>query len=346
MIKRLISLFAIILAAAGCRVDYPEVITIEGGRLHVQGIALDKAEECMYCSFTSAFFKTDLNGNIIGSITGINGHLGAMTFDPHGRKVYASLERKDDEIGRGISRTLGAEAYDKNESGFFIAEIDVDKITGMDIPFEDAIELHPVVDAVKDYLDTVEVDGKVLEHRYGCSGIDGITLGPAFGSKGRKPDHLYIAYGVYGDTTRIDNDHNILVCYSLKDLSKPVNKYFIHTGNTRYGVQNMAYDKASRKIYLAVYKGNKSQYPNYDLFSLDIDQLPYKAPLENVPYESENVEHLNYTEGWHFKWGSTGLCPLGDDRWYISENRKIDGVQVCQATIYHLSSSGDPVFTK
>jgi hypothetical protein len=86
------------IAMTACKPDYPAVIHVDGGRLHVQGIALDMKSELLYCSFTSAFFKTDLSGNIIGSVTGINGHLGAMTFDAKSRKVYASLEIKDDAI--------------------------------------------------------------------------------------------------------------------------------------------------------------------------------------------------------------------------------------------------------
>ena len=34
-----------------------------------------------------------------------------MTFDAHTRKLYASLECKDDEIGRGIAKHLGTEAF-------------------------------------------------------------------------------------------------------------------------------------------------------------------------------------------------------------------------------------------
>ena len=117
-----------IVVAVACRQDYPAVIHIDGGRLHVQGIALDQKSELLYCSFTSAFFKTDLDGNIVGSITGINGHLGAMTFDPEGRKVYASLEIKDDAIGKGIADALGVAHHERNCSNFYVAEIDVDKV--------------------------------------------------------------------------------------------------------------------------------------------------------------------------------------------------------------------------
>ena len=341
--KKLLLAAALILTAA-CNKEYPEIIHIEGGSLHVQGIALDKKADCMYSSFTSSFLKTDLKGNVTGSVTAINGHLGAMAFDASGRKVYASLEIKDDAIGRGISKALGASEHSREQSGFYIAEINVDKLTGLDMPFDKVAEVHTVNEAGKDYMAKVTLDGTVADHRFGCSGIDGIAIGPAFGSGSHKADHLYVAYGIYGDTARKDNDYNIILCYRLDDLSTPVHKYFIHTGNTTYGVQNMAYDKVSRKMYLAVYKGQKTQYPNYDLFALDIDQTPYKAPLEGVPYHTEEAEQLNVCNGWHFKWGSTGLCPIGNGRWYISENSRKDGVEICDARMYTLSENGDSPF--
>lgn len=334
----------LILLAIACQKVYPEIIHIEGGRMHVQGIALDRKTDCMYSSFTSSFLKTDLEGNITGSITGINGHLGDIAFDASGRKAYASLELKDDAIGRGISNALGASKHSREQSSFYIAEIDVDKLTGLDMPFEEIAKVYAIGEAAKDYMAKVTLDGTEAEHRYGCSGIDGIATGPAFGSGSRKADHLYVAYGIYGDTTRTDNDYNIILCYRLDDLSTPVHKYFVRTGNTTYGVQNMAYDKASRKLYLAVYNGKKPQYPNYDLFALDIDQTPYQAPLKDVPYQDEVVEQLDVCKGWHFKWGSTGLCPLGDGRWYISENSKKDGIEICDARMYTLSENGTPPF--
>lgn len=332
--KRLIVIFiAIILAGCASR-DYPKQFRIYGDRLHVQGIAYDSKENCLYSSFTSAFFKTDMEGKIIASVHGINGHLGAMTFDSASRKAYASLELKDDAIGRGIASTLGEEAYSRQESGFYIAQIDVDAVKGDSLAFSDIATLHPVTDATDDYRAKVETEGGIIDHRFGCSGIDGITIAPEFGKPDGKEKFLYVAYGIYGDTTRVDNDYNILLCYALDDLKTPVHKYFVHTGNTRYGVQNMAYDSHSGRIYLAVYKGSKSQYPNYDLFSLDIRQKPYKGLLEGVPYHREEVEMVNVEKAWHFKWGSTGLCPLGDGLYFISHNGKDDGRHYCDVTLY------------
>lgn len=326
-------LLLFLLLAVSCQTKYPEVIHLEGKKLHIQGLALDKKEKCLYCSFTSAFFKCDLEGNVIGSVTGINGHLGAMTYEPKSKKVYASLEIKDDEIGRGVSDALGAERHEKAASRFYVAEIDVRKIDRLEVPFEEAMTLHPIEEVAKDYLDTVEVNGVTLEHKYGCSGMDGVAIAPGFGAKG-KERFLYVAYGVYGDTTRVDNDYNILLCFKMDDLAKPVHKYFVKTGNTRYGVQNMTYDADSERLYLAVYKGSKSQYPNYSLFSLDIHQKPFMAKLENVPYEENEVEQVSVAEGSFFKWGSTGLYSFGDGRWYISKNGKKDGCQFSDVTLF------------
>ena len=327
-------IFLVLVLAIGCQRTYPEVIHVEGGKLHVQGIALDKKDKCLYCSFTSAFFKTDLWGNIIGSVTGINGHLGAMTYDEKAKKVYASLEIKDDEIGRGISDALGESRHEKKSSRFYVAEIDVRKVNRLEVPFEEAFTLHAIEEVAKDYLDTVTVNGVRLEHRYGCSGMDGIAIAPKFGGRGKHENCLYVAYGIYGDTTRVDNDYNILLCFQKGNLETPIHKYFIKTGNTRYGVQNMAYDKASERLYLAVYKGQKAEHPNYSLFALDINQVPFMDHLEGVPYESDEVEQLSITDASYFKHGSTGLYSFGDGRWYVSQKGKKDGVQYSDVTLY------------
>jgi hypothetical protein len=343
--KRLVlMLLAVFSVTTRLSASYPEVIHVIGDRFHVQGIAFDQKKNCLYCSFTSTFLKTDLQGNVTGSITGINGHLGAMTFNPKTRKVYASLEIKNDAIGRNISDGLGVKRHEESQSGFYFAEIAVDKIKGPDVKFEEVVRLYPVAEAAKDYIAAVNIDGKELKHRFGCSGIDGVTIGPEIGSKSKKTNCLYVAYGIYRDTERKDNDYNILLCYDLNDLGKPLHKYFIYTGNTTYGVQNLAYDPYTEKIFMAVYPGVKAGFPNYGLFAVDVNQKAQKGLLKEVPYQSDEVEQLEVCDGWHFKWGSTGLCPLGDGRYYISHNGKQDGKEFCKATLYFYSDSEESPF--
>ena len=317
---------------------------------HVQGMAIDTAARCFYLSFTTSLVKTDYEGNVLASIDSIFGHLGAMTFDAASRKLYASLECKDDVIGQGIAKHLGKEAVSQDLSKFYIMVFDVDG--GQARPGA----ANPVIAGQWEVSEAIN-DYKV---RYGCSGIDGVTIAPQIGKKKGKP-RLYVAYGIYGDISRRDNDHQILLEYKLDAFKPGVTapkasaKYFVFTGNTTWGVQNLAYDASTGRIYMAVYKGKKPQYPNYPLFSLDVRQKPVKACPPGLDEKHETLklsaagllDEATGVRGWDFKWGSTGLCPLGDGLWYISENHKdkATGIQSCTARLYRWTGDGAKPFT-
>ena len=335
----------------------PEVY-VEGGKHHVQGIAYDPGAGRMYFSFTDRFLVTDMKGDVLGSVEHIQGHLGAMVFDPSRRKVFASLECKDDAIGKGLSD------FAKGRSMFYIAIIDVDRITevGQDSENNDAFKIVCVREATKDYhLKGFGSSGEEYEHFYGCSGIDGVAIAPKIGKK-RGKDYLYVAYGVYGDTSRSDNDSQILLRYDLDKLAgfagtvkfgefysegpeKPLDKYFVYTGNTNWGVQNMAYDRSSGRMFLFVYKGAKEKFTNYPAFSFDVSRRPVKRGLIGVPYDTSRHPVIgsweNPVEGINFKWGGTGVSPLGDGRFYFSENGRSEatGNQYCRAMVYRWDGS-------
>ncbi|MBR5660305.1 MAG: hypothetical protein IKW99_02005 [Bacteroidales bacterium] len=329
------------------------VIYVEGGSHHVQGIAFDREVGKMYFSFTDSFLVTDLDGNILGSIEHIQGHLGAMVFDTARRKVFASLECKDDVIGQGLSD------FAKGRSMFYIAIIDVDKVSkvGMDSENNEAFKIVCVREATKDYhLKGFGPSGQEYEHFYGCSGIDGVAIAPKLGKKGGK-NYLYVAYGIYGDTSRSDNDSQVLLRYDIDKLEsyagtvvfgefysqgpeKPLDKYFVYTGNTNWGVQNMAYDRNSRRLFLFVYKGAKERFTNYPAFSIDLSKRPVKRGLIGVPYDTSRHPVIgsweNPVKGIDFKYGGTGVSPLGDGRFYFSEHGSSEttGKQYCRARIY------------
>lgn len=345
---------------------------------HVQGIALDREKGYMYMSFTSRFVKTDLTGKIVASIDRIQGHLGAMTFDPVNRKVYASLECKNDEIGKGIAKKLNVNVSD--ESCFYVAIIDVDKLMEIGADPEDGVALKTVFlkEPYEDYKATVKVDGEELKHRFCCSGIDGITIAPAVGTKEKDLKKagklcLYVAYGVYGDVNRKDNDYQAVLCYDLKSLAdnaenmrfgtmhksgpkKPMSKYFIFTGNTEYGVQNLAYDSHTGNIFMAVYKGKKPEYPNYKMYAFNVGQKPFRQKLEGVPYAGK-VRQLKIADigledaatglrGWNFNWGATGMFSIGDGLWYFSENTsdKLVKTYGCMARLYEWTGNPENPF--
>ncbi|HTM98444.1 MAG TPA: hypothetical protein VL088_06875, partial [Pedobacter sp.] len=249
-----------------------------------------------------------------------------------------------------------------NEDGFYIAIFDGSRITrpNMDAEKEDLLRTVYIKEAVTDYKAEVKVNNQVTPHRFACSGIDGVAFAPAIGDANTSKKYLYVAYGVYGDTTRNDNDHQVILKYDVSDWgkyeqglsqaklhhsgpAKPLDKYFVKTGNTRYGIQNLAYDPHTGNLFAAVYKGSKSQFPNYDLFVIDGQKRPITGYVttDDQQIKVKTLSLLNAglkdsksgISGWSFKWGATGLCPLGNGLFYISHNDKSkDGQQ--QSTIF------------
>lgn len=227
---------------------------------HVQGIAIDTLRGYAYFSFTTSLIKTDLEGRVVGSVTGLTCHLGCLDLDEQTGKVYASVEYKNDEIGRGIMHIMG-KPLGKRDNTFYIGIFDTDKIdrVGIDAQTGGVMRTVFLPQVARFYEDTVVNQGRRVAHRYGCSGIDGIALGPQFGKPGG-PKRLYIDVAVYGDTTRTDNDYQMFLEYDLKTLNRyarPLDQsnphrtgpkrarrqLFVFTGNTSYGVQNLEYDR-------------------------------------------------------------------------------------------------------
>ena len=103
----------------------------------------------------------------------------------------------------------------------------------------------------------------------------------------------------------------------------------ISTGNTTYGVQNLEYDSYTHAVLMAVYRGTKPKYQNYDLFMLDMSVPPKKDRLLGMNETAEilslkrigNTENNSGIYGWHFPYGATGLYSFGNGEWLISENQ-------------------------
>ncbi|MFD3521134.1 hypothetical protein [Streptomyces sp. NPDC058653] len=328
--------------------------TVDGGAWksgHVQGMAVDRRKGFMYFSFTNLLVKTDLSGRPVGSVTGFTGHLGDLDLNTADGRVYGSLEYK------------AAKA-------FYIAIFDGDRITRMDMDAEttgvvSTVHLEEVVD---DYTADMDGDGvfdgdtaRTADHRYGCSGIDGVAFGPAFddrrwgGGYGRPRQQLLtVAYGVYANTSRQDNDNQVLLQYDIRRWKRyerplteadphtsgpasPDGKYFSYTGNTTYGVQNLDYDAYSGNWLLAAYKGTKPGFPNYSLFVVDGSRRPVPGPVAGQPEPERGMllpllaRGLHHPESGTYGWESTGqygLVSLDDGRFYLAEAGTVveDGV--------------------
>lgn len=340
---------------------------------HIQGIAVDAQRKFVYYSYTTMLIKTDLEGNLIGSVTGLLGHLGDLDFNPADGRVYGSLEYKNDGIGKGILKMENKGAM-KLDNAFYIAIFDVDRITrlGMDAEKDGIMTTVYLPTVLNDYLAKVEVGGREVEHRFGCSGIDGVAFGPRFGKSDGKW-YLTTTYGVYSDLNRSDNDYQVILQYDVsswrkyeRTLSqermhqngpqKPDAQYFAFTGNTTYGVQNLEYDAEQRVWWMAVYKGKKKEYPNYLLYAVDGTAKPQKSNLRGVHYVKKalvtplctRIEslHDNATNvgGWNFAYGSTGLASIGDGLYYISHNFKNSEGQGSVLKLYRFNGKADGPF--
>lgn len=318
------------------------------GDKHIQGIAVDEENGYIYYSFTTKLIKSDMNGNVIGSIEGFAGHLGCLAFNKSDGKVYASLEYKHDSIGNQLIEYSGIDC----EDGFYIASFDVDKITQENVQCDSSDIMQTVFlpEVLNDYNgEGVNKNGETVPHKYGCSGIDGICFAPLPGSD-EVNEYFYVAYGIYSDDSRSDNDHQVLLCYETEKLKsgftdfelnqmhrngpeKPDYKFFVYTGNTAYGVQNMTYDSTRDSIFLAVYKGNKTEFENYDVFAIDMTAEPVDISLNGLDETglaltllgADGPENKNIC-GWHFDFGEFGFCSNDSGGFYIgepvSENKK------------------------
>lgn len=354
--------------------NLPKHIYIENDEpsSHVQGIAIDKEKGFAYISFTTSLIKYDLNKQaIIGSVKGLTCHLGCMDLDPETGKLYTSVEYKDDAIGKGIYKIMGKE-LGKRENTFYIGIFDTEKINrrGIDAETGGVMTTVYLPEVVRFYEDTIMYRGKRIAHRYGCSGIDGISLGPQFGkTDGKKVINVDVA--IYGDKERDDNDYQMLLQFDPKKIEKYAisldqkaphhsgpkkadKRFYIFTGNTAYGIQNLEYDPYTHYWFAAVYKGSKPQYPNYSLFAIDGTQKGVKQHLKGfekaekgivVPLAKAGNHHAaSNTYGWNFD-ASTGIESLGNGYFYISKGGKNkDGLQTCDIRMYRFTGNNDKPF--
>ena len=337
---------------------------------HVQGIAVDTQRGFVYYSFTTMLLKTDMLGNALGSVKRLAGHLGCITYDAENDRVYGSLELKHDEIGRGIISKTNWDP--SSEDAFYLVSFDCASIVQMDMDAENDGVMKAVYlyDVVKDYYENDEVSKKT--HRYGCSGIDGTGLGYAFGDTERKSKKIMIAYGIYSDNERKDNDHQVILQYDLSVISQygkelrqsaphhegPKScekRYFFYTGNTTYGVQNLEYDEETNNWFFAVYQGRKTEFKNFCMFVADGSFPPKETELvgrdgeKGLLLTSAALGEQGYSEsiyGSTFRYGSTGMAAIGKNEFYFSHDGRNEQGYYTTLVKYRYSQKSKDIFEK
>ncbi|WP_454832654.1 hypothetical protein [Pseudoxanthomonas wuyuanensis] len=336
---------------------------------HVQGIAVDVKGGYIYYSFTDLLAKFDFSGNLVGTLVGWNGHLGDLDYNPADGKVYGSLEYKGNDA-------------------FYIAVVDVDRIdrAGIEAGTSEIFRTVHLAEVAEDYTADMDGDGKfdgnvadTQDHRYGCSGIDGVGFGPAFG-RVDGPRYLTVAYGIYGNTGRADNDNQVLLQYDVRDwdrYARPLTeaaphrsgpatvqgKYFVRTGNTRYGVQNLSYDPTLQRWFMGVYAGKKKSFPNYLLFAVDARTRPLTRDLigvpkaDRIPAGGEAWEQGLLIEladdglkdaatgvrGWNQQ-ADVGFQPVGGGLFYLAVNSGSQGKQTADLALVRWTGDAQKPF--
>ncbi|MGY0505617.1 hypothetical protein [Luteimonas sp. e5] len=327
---------------------------------HVQGIAVDVEGGYIYYSFTNLLAKYDFSGRLVGTLVGWRGHLGDIAFNAADGRIYGSLEYK-------------------RANAFYAAVLDVSRLdrVGMVNQRSGILRTVHLAEVASDYAQDMDGDGKfdgdtadTPDHRYGTSGIDGVSFGPAFG-KSEGKQLFTVGYGIYRNTARSDNDHQVILQYDVSvwdSLLQPLDedalhrsgpdsphgKYFVRTGNTTYGVQNLAWDQSMKRWFLGVYAGRKEGFPNYTLFAIDAMQAPTMADLVGVPgadgtgWEQGLLLQLaddgledpaTGIRGWHQK-ADVGFQPMGRGLFYIATDVGGHGWQGARLTLHRWT--GDP----
>ena len=330
---------------------------------HCQGIAVDPAHNHVYYSYTSVLVKCDLDGNILGTVSGFTGHLGDLALDEDGY-LYASY-------------------YPTGRAGFYIVMFNTKKITKTDISWKNtnvarSVYLKTVYD---DYRYDVNGNGKFdggndgADHRFGCTGIDGLCFGPSLQKKGRGKKLLTAAYIIAGNAKRSDNDYQVLLQYDVDgwwdDYGKATpgqgekahrsgpekenGKYFLYTGNTYYGVQTMTYFDELNVWILNTYKMVKSSFEPFYIFAVDGDLKPVRKQLMGQQkgvegdvltlYQAGDYDKKHDIYGWRTSFGTKGFDYAGSGLFYVVYPYKTwFGTQTAVAYLHIWDSGADGPF--
>lgn len=328
-------------------IDYFPLSLASGGSWdikHCQGMAMDMDGGYVYYSYTNTFVKCDMEGNAVGSITGIQGHLGDICFNEKDGKVYASLNPE-------------------GKKALYLAIIDVENLNemGVDAIKGGLIRTVHLTHVWKDFSAKVKNQGKTYSRRYGVSGTDAMCFGPSFETG--TGHYLTISCGTTPQIERTDNDYQVLVQYDVTGwwdkYSQPLRydkvhhigpdkihgKFFVYTGNTNYGVQTMTYFDELNLWFLNVYTTKKEDFPDYNLFIVDGDIKPKDKALKGQEkkdvqkvltlYKDGSYDEKTKIYGWRIPQGSKGMEYLFNGLFYIIHPYKTwYGKQTAVAYLY------------
>jgi hypothetical protein len=130
-------------------------------------------------------------------------------------------------------------------------------------------------------------------------------------------------------------------------------KYFVHTGNTTYGVQNLEYDDSSKLWLMGAYAGKKPSFPNYTLFAAEAAAQPVSGKLAGTEESGLLLplalggkhDEASGVRGW-FQKADVGIASLGEGLFYLAVNSKRDGKEAAILTLHRWTGGESAAFEK
>lgn len=178
--------------------------------------------ENMYWSFTDSLVKTKKSGLMLRQMPIPAGHLGDIVY--YNGKIYGTV------LGNSLKGLPFGHWTSFEIHVFDASTLALDRIMRLD----DCYEMY-----------------KNKEH--GFNGIDGITVIPSTKDKDAR---LMVASALFDGE---EYDCQQLLEYSLD--GKLLNKHFIKTGNTTFGIQNLTRDPENGNYWFSTY-GGRYEYQN------------------------------------------------------------------------------------
>ncbi len=241
---------------------------------HVQGAETDRYGDYFYYSFADRLIKQSADGEVVGTVTGITGHMGDAAYNRADDKLYVSYTRKDG-----------------GDKLCYMLIFDCEKIDKLNMKFEDVCTCvyvgAPILELAKE--NGYDAEGNALSDewlslsgKYGVNNsIDSCTFGPKFGVNDGKT-YLTMGLGAPGQSEkvsvggveksaadRVDNDYQVIVQFDtsdwenyavpfaqISDATGPENFdgiYFFYYGAHDYSAQNLCYDRYTNTYIMSTY---------------------------------------------------------------------------------------------
>ena len=336
---------------------------------HVQGVATNLFGDIFYYCFTDRLVVQKSNGEIVGSVVGIPGHMGDLAFNPDDGRVYVSYMKI-------ATSDFARQTEMRNQKNAYVLIFDVDKIDRMNMSPDGIVTCVYVGEKIQELANThgydygTKYDDLNIGGKYGVvNALGNLAIGPAFGENDGKtyvtcvlsqPGNALSTDSGKFAYDREDNDYFVIAQFDVAELNRyevPFSgldeasgpkdfdgMYFYYAGQHDYGVQVMSYDAYRNMYVLATYALQNSSlegattFPNYTTYYLDANKVETGTLIGNgeeigdiVTEKFGKTDETTGIKGWSV-WYDVGFVSLGDGFYYRAESYT-DGSAACRLVL-------------